>query len=250
MKTLSKSEINLLTRLEFVGKEIYTRKDIVSFCKDKEEASYLIKKLLEKGRLKKIIKNTYFFIPMKAPDGMWAPNEYIIAKALARNSNYYIGYVTVFNSYGFTDQVAQQINIFNDKYSAKKIIFGLTYKLIKVLQSKLYGFEKRKINNEEIVFPKKERAIIDVFEFYDTDYAYEILRDQIKKLDVALVVKYLAIYPVQKIRRRIGYLLETLGADESMLNKIKVGEKGYALLREGCSNKGKINKRWRIVING
>ena len=47
IKTLSAREIELLTRLEFEGKEIYTRKEIISFCKDKRNAVYLIKKLFQ-----------------------------------------------------------------------------------------------------------------------------------------------------------------------------------------------------------
>src|SRR3989338_7497371 len=113
--TLSAKEVELLNRLEYEGKDIYTRDDIISFCADNQKADYLIRKLLKKGRLKKIIKNIYLFVPMKAPGGQWAGNEYLIAKALARGAQYYIGYSNVFNSYGFTDQVAQLIHLVNNR---------------------------------------------------------------------------------------------------------------------------------------
>lgn len=250
--TLSAPEIELLTRLEFEGKEIYTRKEIISFCKDKQNAVYLIKKLLEKKRLRKIIKNIYLLVPMKAPQGRWMANEYLISKALAREANYYVGYSTVFNSYGFIDQVAQLVHIVNDRYSMSKNIFGVGYKLIKVLPNRLYGLQKRKINNEEVIFPKKERAMIDVFEFYNVNRAFNILRSQMNNLDIDVLLKYVAQYPVQSIRRRIGYFLDQLSINENILNKnkIDVGEKGYSPLCYGRSNKGKINKRWRLIING
>ena len=44
--TLSAKEVELITRLEFEGKDVYTREDIVSFCIDRQKAAYLIKKLL------------------------------------------------------------------------------------------------------------------------------------------------------------------------------------------------------------
>ncbi|MBU4292783.1 MAG: hypothetical protein KJ770_01855, partial [Actinobacteria bacterium] len=91
-KTLSTKEVDLMTRLEFEGKEIYTRKEINFFCASRQKGAYLIKKLLEKKRLRKIIKNIYLFIPMKAPQGRWAGNEYLIAKALINEAKYYIGY--------------------------------------------------------------------------------------------------------------------------------------------------------------
>lgn len=250
IKTLSSQEVELLTRLEFEGKQIYSRQQITSFCKNKKKASYLIKKLLEKKRFRKIIKNIYFFIPMRAPGGEWKGNEYLISKSLVRGANYYIGYSAVFSSYGFTDQVAQMIYIVNDKYSMTKNIFGVTYKLIKVLPDRLYGLETRKINNEDVVFPKKERAMIDVFEFYDMSRASKILYNQINNLDKELFIEYVAKYPVQSIRRRVGFFLERLGVSKNLLKKIYVGQKGYSLLYENRVSKGKIDKKWRVVING
>jgi len=249
-KTLSIKEIDLITRLEFYGKEIYTKGEIVSFCGGSKPAAYLIKKLLEKNRLRKIIKNVYLFVPMKAPGGLWAGNEYLIAKALARGARYYIGYSAVFNSYGFTDQVAQTMHVINDRYSMRKTVFGVRYKLIKVLPNRLYGLETRKIDNEDVVFPKKERAMIDVFEFYNVRKAYSILTDQISELNTPLLINYLTQYPVLGVRRRVGYFLEKLRINRDLLSKIKVGEKGYSPLYDIGSNQGKINNRWRIVING
>lgn len=248
--TLSEKEIELLARLEYEGREIYTRDEITLFCKNKKMANYLIKKMLEKQRLKKIIKNIYILIPMKAPHGKWVVNEYLVAKALARKADYYIGYASVFNSYGFTDQVSQMIYIVNNKYSFTKTIFGVRYKLKKVLSNRLYGLEKRKIGKEDVIFPKRERAIIDVFEFYDIKRAYQILQNQLNIIDKNIFIEYLSKYPVQIIRRRIGYLLGRLGVNKNMLKKIKAGEKGYSPLYKNYPKKGELNDRWRIIING
>ncbi len=249
-KTLSSKEIDLMTRLEFEGKEIYTRKEINFYCASSQKGNYLIKKLLEKKRLRKIIKNTYLFIPMKAPQGKWAGNEYLIAKALVNGAKYYIGYSSVFNSYGFTEQIAQMIHIINDKYSIKKIVDGVRYKLIKVLPDRIYGLETRRISREDIVFASKERALLDTFEFYDVKKAYSILTEQFENIDMAVFVDYAARYPVQTIRRRIGFFLESLGASQKMLNKINAGQKGYSFLYDTKVKNGKINKKWRIIING
>lgn len=249
-QTLSAKEVELLTRLEYEGKDIYTREDIILFCQDRQKALYLIRKLLKKKRLKKIVKNVYLFVPMKAPGGQWTANEYLIAKALARGAKYYIGYSTVFNTYGFTDQIAQVVYVVNERYSISRTIFGVKYRMIKVLPNRLYGLEERKIKSEAVAFPKQERALIDAFEFYDTKKASGILTDQMQKINVPAFVGYVAQYPVQKIRRRIGYLLEKLGTSGKLLNKIGVGKTGYSPLYDTGSNKGKIDNRWRVIING
>lgn len=249
-KSLSAKEIDLITRLEFYGKQIYTQKDIISFCGSSRIALYLIKKLLEKGRLRKIIKTVYFFVPMRAPGGIWSANEYLIAKALAGQSKYYIGYFSVFNSFGFTDQVAQLIHVVNDKYSMQKTIFGVRYKLIKVLPDRIYGLETRKISNEDVVFSTRERSMIDVFDFYDIKKAYKILSEQILKLNMSIFLDYLAKYPVLVVRRRVGFFLEKLRVEKKLLRKIDVGKKGYSLLFDTDVNRGEINNRWRVIING
>ncbi len=247
---LTANEINLLTRFEYEGKDVYTRSDIISFCGDENKVDYLIRRLLIKKRLKTIVKNVYLFIPMKAPQGKWAGNEYVIAKALVRGANYYIGYSSVFNSYGFTEQVAQMIHAVNDKYSIKKTVSGVRYKLIKVLPDRIYGLENRKISREDIIFASKERALLDTFEFYDVKKASTILAEQLKNIDVILFVDYVVQYPVQIIRRRIGFFLENLGVSKKILNKIDVGQKGYSFLYDTEAKKGKVNKKWRIIING
>jgi len=249
-KTLSTKEIDLLSRLEFEGKEIYTKDEIIAFCGSRQKGAYLIKKLLEKKRLRKIIKNIYLLIPMKAPGGTWAGNEYMIAKALARDANYYIGYSSVFNSYGFTDQVAQMIHVVNERYSLTKKIGGVRYKLIKTLPSKIYGLDKRRIGKEDIFFTSKERALIDAFDFYSVKKASAILAEQLDKVNTPLLVDYVAQYPVQIIRRRISYFLRKLGVSQKLLNKIDTGTKGYSLLYDTEVKRGKIDKRWRVIING
>ncbi len=247
---LSSREIDLLSRLEYEGKEIYTRADITSFCGDKRQANYLIKRLSTKKRLRNIVKNVYLFIPMKAPQGKWAGNEYVIAKALVRGANYYIGYSSVFNSYGFTDQVAQMIHVVNEKYSLEIKVGNIRYKLIKVLPDRMYGLQTRRINKEDIVFASKERALIDAFDFYGVKKGFSILTEQLNNMDIAILVDYIARYPVQILRRRMGYFLEKLGVSLKLLAKIKVETKGYSLLYDTEIKKGKIDKRWRIIING
>jgi predicted transcriptional regulator of viral defense system len=250
VRSLSAREVELLSMLEFEGKEVYSREEIISFCGNEEAAVYLIKRLLDKKRLRSIARNIYFPIPMKAPDVQWGGNEYLIAKALVREAEYYIGYSAVFNFYGFTDQVPQVIHVVNTRYSIVKKVFGIAYTLKKVLPNRLYGLEKRAIRGEEVVFPTKERALIDVFGFYNTGQARDMLSEQLRGIDVPLFVSYVNQYPVQIIRRRIGYFLEQLGIGRNLLKQINIGKTGYSPLYGSRSSKGTTSKRWRLILNG
>ncbi|MCJ7666631.1 MAG: hypothetical protein MUO59_07850, partial [Actinobacteria bacterium] len=106
------------------------------------------------------------------------------------------------------------------------------------------------ISKEDIVFASKERALLDTFEFYNVKKASAILNEQLNNIDVEVFVDYVERYPVQIIRRRIGFFLEKLGVSQKMLDKIDSGKKGYSLLYDTEPKKGKTNKEWRIIING
>ena len=250
-KSLAPLEIDLLSYLEFKNQEIYTREELFDFIKDNKKTAYLIKKLLEKKRLLSLFKNTYLLVPVKAPQGLWSGNEYIIAKKLARDSKYYIGFTSVFNSYGFTEQVSQMVYIVNNKYSGVKVIQGIKYKLMKVTSKKMFGLEERIIHNEAVVFSSKERAMIDIFEFYKKNIkqAYAILRNQLASLNIKTFIRNVVEYPTQITRRRIGYFLEQLKIEKKLLDTIDVGKKGYSSLYGKISLSGKINQRWRVIVN-
>jgi len=51
------------------------------------------------------------------------------------------------------------IHVVNDKYSIRKTVGGVRYKLIKVLPDRIYGLETRRISKEDIfLLPKKKRC--------------------------------------------------------------------------------------------
>jgi len=131
-----------------------------------------------------------------------------------------------------------------------KKVCGIRYKLIKALANRMYGLESRRINKEDIIFASRERALIDVFDFYDVKKGFNILAAQLSKIDVAILVDYVAQYPVQLIRRRMGYFLERLGVSRKLLSKIDTGIKGYSFLYDTDIKKGKADKRWRVIVNG
>lgn len=114
----------------------------------------------------------------------------------------------------------------------------------------MYGLESRRINNEDIVFASRERALIDVFDFYNVKKGFNILATQLSKIDVAVLVDYTARYPVQLIRRRMGYFLEKLEVPRKLLSKIDTGIKGYSFLYDTDAKKGKADNRWRVIVNG
>ncbi len=66
-------------------------------------------------------------------------------------------------------------------------------------------------------------------------------------------VSYLLKYPEIAVRKRAGFILEKIGINKKLIEKIKKSfnpELTYVVLNVfNKSRKGKINKEWGLIIN-
>jgi predicted transcriptional regulator of viral defense system len=72
-------------------------------------------------------------------------------------------------------------------------------------------------------------------------------------VDFEKLVGYITMFPILSLRRRAGYLLETLGFGGLSLNRLKMNlgpSSTYVVLDPKIlSRKGKIDKSWGIIVN-
>lgn len=84
-----------------------------------------------------------------------------------------------------------------------------------------------------------------------TDWAeiYSAFESQFSKLDLNKMVDY-SLRLDAAIAKRLGWILEKLGADSSILQRLEnVPIKGYRILDPTGPRKGTCNKRWMIQEN-
>ena len=93
-KSLSKNELYLISRAEFEKQKLITTAYTKKLFGDSKKAANILDKLTRKGRFIKIERGKYIVVPIKAPDQLWAPNEFVIAKLWMGDTPYYIGYFT------------------------------------------------------------------------------------------------------------------------------------------------------------
>lgn len=255
-KSLSKDELYLISRIEYEKKRLITTEYVRKIFGDAKKAANMLNRLTQKGRFIQIEKGKYILVPIKAPNQLWTPNEFITAKLWMGDTPYYIGYFTMYNYWGFTEQVPQTVFVLNTKKSLTKIIGNLRYKAVKIDKRKYYGINEMKIDDETVCISDKERTLVDFI--YNPIGSFEnvkkVLDDSLRQINMDRFVKYLISFPVVSIRKRAGYILEQLNCRNSYLKKIKktIGsEKTYSLLDPSKpSRKGKLNKDWRIIVNG
>ncbi|MCK5612562.1 hypothetical protein KAR91_62400 [Candidatus Pacearchaeota archaeon] len=216
--------------------------------------SRLIYRLAKKGILTPIKRGIYIFSPLESGPSGRNINEFLVPSLLFPKGNYYIGYGTMFNYYSFTDQIYQEMNIVNTTRQKKRAIGGLLFKMIKVSPKRMYGFEKIKIKNSEVIVSDKERTLVDMV-YYPAPVgglqkAFEIIKDIIKRkaINRKKFIRYACLFPIASARKRIGFILEESGIKSSELKDLRKSINTKSLIPLcGKSRKGKINKSWGII---
>lgn len=254
-RNLSKDEVYLISRAEFEKQKLITTQFVQKLFPDKNKASRVLVFLTRKGRLIRIEKGKYILVPMKAPNQQWMPNEFVVADLWMGSTPYYIGYFTMYNYWGFTEQIPRTIFVLNTAKSCKKEIGGIGYQAVKIDPDKYYGIEKIKVEDREVCVSDKERTLVD--------FAYNplgamrnfesALQEMLNTIDLEKFIRYLIKFPVVSVRKRVGYLLEEAGCQDKLLDPLRksIGDKRVLVLLDpyNRSRRGKINKEWKIIVN-
>jgi predicted transcriptional regulator of viral defense system len=254
-KNLSKDELYLISRAEYEKQKLITTEFAQKLFPDKNKASRVLVFLTKKGRLIRIEKGKYILVPIKAPNQQWMPNEFVVASLWMGETPYYVGYFTMYNYWGFTEQIPRTIFILNTAKSSKKDIGGIRYEAVKIKKEKYYGVKKIKVEDQMVSISDKERTLVDfAYNPLGSMRNFEIaLQDNIKNIDIKKFIRYLVRFPVVSVRKRAGFLLEKAGCSKGSLEPLRkaIGTKRVLTPLDPYrkSRKGKINKEWKIIDN-
>lgn len=201
----------------------------------KIKAYNIIKALKRKKVIKKVGKGFFAF---KDTD------EFFIGL----NINYpsYISFWSALNYYGFSDQMPKKIFLATTKYAKDMNNF----KYVTISKNLFFGY----IKIGEIVVAEKEKAIIDslLFPKYSGGIKeiIRVVKYALDKIDNNKLINYAIKVKKKVVLRRLGFILESTGYNEKMLEGIRkrIG-KGYELLDPNLGRKNKLNHRWLLDIN-
>ncbi|MFC1508197.1 type IV toxin-antitoxin system AbiEi family antitoxin [Candidatus Omnitrophota bacterium] len=255
-KTLGPIETNIVARLTYEKKTIVTTGDLDQLFKlSPEDRKQVVFRLKKKKILTSIKRGVYAFSPLESgPEGTGI-DELLIPSLFFPQKNYYIGYSTMFNYYGFTEQLFQTVYVLNTTKRMERIICGLSYKFIRIPQNRMYGIERIKVKDAEINISSKERTLIDLLYFNKPvggiTCAVEIFTEIVKnnKCDIKKLIEYTASFPNITTRKRIGLILEGVGITENILRPLVKSVEKTAVSSFNGSRKGTLNKKWRVIIN-
>ena len=255
-KILGPIETNIVARLTYEKKTIVTTDDLDQlFNLSSEDRKQIVFRLKKKKILSSIKRGAYAFSPLEAgPEGTGV-DELLIPPLFFPKKNYYVGYSTMFNYYGFTEQLFQTVYVLNTTMRMEKIICGLSYKFVRVPENRIYGIEIIKVKDTDVNISSKERTLIDLLYFNKPVggiiNAVEIFTEFAKnnKCDVKKLIEYADCFPNITTRKRIGLILERLGISDDMLKPLIKSVSKTAVSSLNGTRKGALNKKWRVIVN-
>ncbi|GAH48180.1 unnamed protein product [marine sediment metagenome] len=121
--------------------------------------------------------------------------------------------------------------------------------MIKISARRMYGFEKIKIKDTEVVVSDKERTLVDMLYFSGPvgglKRASDILKEQAKdrEIDVSKLIDYAVGFPNVSSRKRIGFAIIFLVAEA--LNFSATNSFNTRQFTEPASKRGSLVKGWR-----
>lgn len=157
LKGISKTEMKLISRLEYEKRYFFTSADVDDIAKNKTQRYNIIKNLLKKGRIEKLNRTKYYLIPVKSTTGRWAEWTYIIVDEVMNGKDYFIGGWSAANYWKLTEQVPIKTEVYTTKRQGMKkfvsaaIIFRRTTRkrLKKAITKSVKGNTFKMLSKEE-----------------------------------------------------------------------------------------------------
>ncbi len=245
--------------------------DQISELPDHQQFTYqqirkLISKLAQSGWIEILKRGTY---AVKSPLYSGDIPPYAIANALVQPMA--ISHWSALTKHGFSTQnpimiqASTPIKIVTPEMRQGKAYrprgracwraFDLEFEFIFVKEDRFWGFEKEWVNSwTQVNITDRERTILDLIArpeiFGGIRAASEILEDALDQINLSQLVAYALRYDVGSVIKRLGWLLERMGADINLLLTLKkYPVNGTVLLDPNQPRSQNVDMSWNINEN-
>ena len=250
-RSLSKKEHTIISELALKKISIISIEEASKLFKIKKSTLWdVFFRLEKKGWLERIEKGKYMAVPIQAKKG-WLLHPFVLTSKLVKK--YYVSYRTALANYGLTEQLPVYVYIATTdrKNKLEYKLQNYVFRFIKIKEKKFFGFKEETIEGQKVFVAEKEKAIIDCLD--KERYAGSII-ETTKALNnsgvnIAKVKKYALKMNNSSLIRRLGYLLDLLKKDSSVLEK-HIGKHRNIFLSTTLPQKSfSINHKWKIIVN-
>ena len=180
-------------------------------------------------------------------------DSFVIANFLAPDGG--IAYWSALNYHGITEQFVNVVFVQTAKRKNEEIIInGSRYKFIKVNIRKITGYKTVGYGNHKYKITDLEKTIVDCFDLpHLAGWYQEIIKAfNQAKINQNRLIKYCKVVNNVSVTKRLAFLSEFL-EKPNMENFIdfaqKTINKDYSPFEIDRNRKGKLNSRWKLIIN-
>jgi len=180
-------------------------------------------------------------------------DSFVIGNFLALDGG--IAYWSALNYHGLTEQFVNVVFIQTAKRKNEEVtINGSRYKFVKVNSRKTTGYKEVGYGNHKYKITDIEKTIVDCFDLpHLAGWYQEIIKAFNKvKINQKRLIKYCKIVDNASIIKRLAFLSELL-EKQNMEKFIDFAQqninKDYSVFEINKIRKGKLNKRWKLIMN-
>lgn len=259
-RTLSGNEAKLILQLEWDNVWFLDISTIRKLLKcSRSYAYYIAHSLVKKGWIEPTGKGQYLLIEAKRGYKKLVPkmSPYVITRTL--DQPYYLAYLSAAHYHHLTTQLPRVLHIAVQRQQRPFRFKHVKVQFVTVTKKKFFGYEKAKIENEEVLVSELEKTLLDSLDRPQLVGGIEpVVRFILvggPRTDFNKLLLYTRQLGNKRLAVRLGYLLDTMDvpkAPKFVLNELKryvdhtvtpLGE----VRRWG--NKGHINPAWNVIEN-
>jgi len=217
----------------------------------------LLSAMTKRGLLMRVRGGSYYIIPYAQDPDHFMPDWHLLVKCLVKDSPHYIGYYSALQLHNLITQPAlkEQIVVPRQKKPSTIKIKDVPFQFIYHNQKHFFGMKK--IWNDsfnQVQCSDLEKTFIDCL--FRPDYSGGIveiakaLYSARKKINFEQLLAYSKKFNSQAVIKRLGFLLEILEVDQSIINELQNRKSNsYVLLDTELPKAGKMISRWSIQQN-
>lgn len=258
-KTIAKQSGKLLTYFNQRDQLCFSSTEAFKVLKTNSKSAVLelLSYMTRKGLLMRIKKGVYYIIPYDQNSETFMPDWHLLAQYLVGDAKYYIGYYSAMQIHSLITQPALKEQIVVNKQIKPSTIKikDISFQFIYHNKKHFFGQQKTWVDSfNKVVTSDVEKTFVDAF--FKPEYAggiSEIAKALYKskdKLDFKKLLRYVRKFDSFAVSKRLGYLLELLNIQTSIINSLqKQHTHSYFLLEPLHPKEGKMLARWNIQEN-